>query len=316
MWFRNIFRAKRAPSSPAKSGSGFDLNLSPFVLRQLDRLQLHAGRSLPGANGGLRASDRRKPSFDFRDHRAYVPGDDVRYIDWKASARQEHIFIRQGEQPKDAAVYLLLDTSASMSWGDPPKRLTQLQVAAALGYLALSHGDRLTVLPFGETVSPPFGPASGKGQAPNLINYLRAQPYAGRTALGRAVLNLSGRAARGGLVIVLSDFLDTTGLDAALQRLPAPAWDVIFLQILHPEEINPRRKGDFEVVDIETGRKANYDLDHRALQRYAAHRRAWQDRLEALCEGHNAFFTTIQSGGALETAIIPHLVSVHVLRPL
>ena len=128
-----------------------------------------------------RVSNRRKPAIEFREHRMYVPGDDIRFVDWQASARQDQIFIRQGEMPKDVIVYLLLDTSASMLWGKTPKRNAQLSLAAALGYAALQNGDRLYVHAYGENNNPDFGPASGKGHLSSLC------PLSGTTEVWRSV---------------------------------------------------------------------------------------------------------------------------------
>ncbi len=158
MWFRRIFRltnrvVQAIPklfSAPGRGG-GNGRRLSPESVRQLERLQIRGSRALRGDRAGGRVSNRRKPAIEFREHRMYVPGDDIRFVDWQASARQDQVFIRQGEMPKDVIVYLLLDTSASMLWGKTPKRNAQLSLAAALGYAALQNGDRLYVHPYGET---------------------------------------------------------------------------------------------------------------------------------------------------------------------
>ena len=315
MWFRNIFPAK----SPRQNQTGGESNeglLSPHALRQLDHLALNAARTLPGLQAGARPSRRQKPSFDFRDHRRYVPGDDARYIDWKASARQEHIFVRQGEQPKDAPVYLLIDCSKSMAWGEPPKFKSELQLAAGLGYLALAHGDRLSVLPFAGRLLPPFGPVSGKGQVPAMLNFIGGLSFHTRSDLRPVLKYLSTRAARGGLLLLLSDFLNLEGLEDLLDRFREPAWDVVLLQMLHPEEIQPTLRGNFELIDTETGRRSNYDLDAAALQQYAFHFEERRAALDRLCDEHNAFFTSLSTGGSLEHDLLPKLVSTRIVRVL
>lgn len=317
MWFQNIFRGKfPRPERQPRDESGVEPVLSAQVLRLLEHLQLSANRGLPGLQSGMRPSRRQKPSYDFRDHRQYVPGDDARMIDWKASARQEHIFIRQGEQPKDVPVFLLLDCSRSMAWGQPPKREALLQVAAALGYLALAHGDRLTVLPFAEKLQAPLGPISGKGQVPALLAYLRGREFAGQTGLAAVLEYFSAHAARGGLVILLSDFLELRGLETSLAFLPEPAWDVVCIQLLHPDELQPPQSGDWELEDCESGRRANYDLTREAARQYQRHFSDWQEELDRLCDEHNAFFTWVSTGGSLDKDILPHLVDARVVRPL
>ena len=317
MWFRNILRNRfRRTEDQGTAHPGGEIFLSALALRQLDHLQLSAGRYVPGRAAGSRASSQRRTAYDFRDHRVYVPGDDTRYIDWKVSARHEHVFVRQGEQPKDISVFLLVDCSKSMIWGDPPKREAELRLAAALGYLALAHGDRLSLIPFNSTVLKPLGPISGKGQVPNLLNHLRSLPFEGGTNLTDAVKDFFQHIARGGLVFILSDFLELDDLGVLLARLPAPSWEVVLIQLLHPEEVDPQRKGNYEVVDVESGKAVNYDLDVRALSVYRERIRDWQQELERICSESNAFYTFIPTSLSLEKEVIAHLRAVHIVRPL
>ena len=129
MWSQRIshlidsLRVRTSIMEPSEL-SNPEVLLPPHAVNQLNHLKLNASQYLPGFTAGTRASIRRRPAFDFREHRTYVPGDDVRYVDWKASARQEHIFIKQGEYPKEASVQILLDCSRSMDWGNPRKHVS------------------------------------------------------------------------------------------------------------------------------------------------------------------------------------------------
>jgi uncharacterized protein (DUF58 family) len=313
MWFQTILR-RRAKDDPggASDVDPDELLLSPRLWGRLDRLRLRAGRFLPGANAGQRPSPRRKPSADFREHRQYVPGDDVRFVDWRASARHEQIFLRQGEQPHEISVYLLLDVSASMAWGEPSKRTSALRVAAALGYLALSHDDRLTLLPIGNQAKP-LGPIKGKGQFPGLLNYLKVLEFGGEADLMEQARQLRQLVGRGGLVFVLSDLLGSD-LAEALQLLPAPTWEVNVLHLLHPSEINPALKGDYEIVDIETGQAVNYDIDPKAVQNYSKNLQTWLNQVELSCIDHKASYTLIPTGGSLEREVIPQLRRLQIIQ--
>lgn len=319
MWFRRILRL--AETSFAFNKTPVDhsqveaaLRLSAQAVRQLNRLQLRAGRYLPGTAAGLRPSLQRKLAYDFREHRKYVPGDDVRYVDWMASARQEHVFVKQGEHPKEATVYLLLDCSASLNWGQPPKYAAALSLAAALGYLALAQADRLVVYSLAQPAVRPFGPISGKGQVPALLNYLRSLPFQGQLRLERSLQEITRRA-RGGLVLLISDLLDVPDFSSILNNFPSPTWDVNVFHLLHPQELEPGLRGDFRMIDVESGATANYDLDGRALQLYQQQLDAWRAGLEQACVENNAFYTLIPAGWSLEREIIPHLRSVQVVAP-
>jgi uncharacterized protein (DUF58 family) len=245
----------------------------------------------------------------------YVPGDDIRHVDWKASARQEHIFIKQGEHPKEASVYLLLDCSGSMAWGDQPKLRACLQLAAAFGFMALANYDRLMVVPLGRLDLQPLGFISGKGQFPPLLNYLRGLTFSGKYDLKEAIHDFTRRHARGGgLTLILSDLLGTPHLSDILQLLPIPTWDVLVFHLLHPEELKPSLKGDFEMVDVESGLKANYDINAEAIDTYQNRIKAWRERLELDSVEANAFYNLIPTDWSLEKEVIPHLRSVDVIR--
>jgi uncharacterized protein (DUF58 family) len=318
MWFRNIFpldqvHPRSTNSEPVNSWR--DLLLSAGSLRQLNGMQLNASRYLKGNAAGLRYSLRRKPAAEFREHRMYVPGDDIRHVDWKASARQEHIFIKQGEHPKEASVYLLLDCSGSMAWGDRPKLRACLQLAAAFGFMALANYDRLMVVPLGRLDLQPLGFISGKGQFPPLLNYLRGLTFSGKCDLKEAIHDFTRRHARGGgLTLILSDLLGTPHLSDILQLLPIPTWDVLVFHLLHPEELKPSLKGDFEMVDVESGLKANYDINAEAIDTYQNRIKAWRERLELDSVEANAFYNLIPTDWSLDKEVIPHLRSVDVIR--
>lgn len=289
--------------------------LSPQALRQLNRLQIGASRYLPGLGVGLRPSLRRKPTYEFREHRMYVPGDDIRHVDWKASARQEHIFIKLGEYPREVTVNLLIDCSASMMWGDPPKKSLLLNFAAAMGYLALTHGDRLIIHPMTSEGDGTLGPISGKGQVPALLNFLRALTFKESIDIKERVRTFA-KNARGGLTLIFSDLLDVDDLSIILDLLPVPRWEVIVFHILHPHELDPVIVGNFQLIDVESGKAANYDIDLKAIQGYHRHIDAWKNHLELSCVQRNAFYCLVPTNWSLEREIIPYLLSVRVLSPL
>lgn len=284
------------------------------ALSQLNRLQLAVDAQVPGTGAGLRPSRRRRSAHDFREHRLYVPGDDVRFVDWKASARQEHNFIRQGEDPKEATTFLLLDCSASMGWGEPAKGARMSQLAAALGYTTLSQQDRLVVLPLGPTAPAPLGPVSGKGQVPVLLQYLSQLTYNGQVDWPAAVRALAQRA-HGGLVLILSDLLDAGDLLPVLERLPRPTWNVVVLQLLHEHELDPPVRGNYQMTDAESGQVLNYDINSEALRHYQTHLQQWLQRWEDDLRALHVRHCLLNTAWPLAEEIIPALRAAGVLVP-
>jgi uncharacterized protein (DUF58 family) len=323
MWYRRIFRLTNRvvqavpklfirPEDGAEEGH----RLNPESLRQLERLQIRGSRALRGDRIGGRVSNRRKPAIEFREHRMYVPGDDIRFVDWQASARHEQVFIRQGEMPKDVIVYLMVDTSGSMLWGRRPKRETQLSLAAALAYAALHSGDRLYVYPYGENANPEFGPASGKGHLAGFARYLNQLQYGGESDLTSAVQTLAQKVSRGGVVFILSDLLERGDLADVLSSVPAPKWWVNLIHLLHPAELSPEIRGAYVLEDSETGRLMNYDLTNEAIRKYQQRMDTWRNQLEVTTVDHHAQYLLINTDWSLDKEILPVLRERQVLTPL
>jgi uncharacterized protein (DUF58 family) len=291
------------PSSPHRT-----LSISHRVQRQLDRLVLRGSRWIPGFQAGQRPSPRTRPASEFYRHRKYVPGDDIRFVDWKASARSEHVYLKEGENPQEATVYLLLDASASMGWGELPKLVKSTQLAIVLAYLALANGDRCFVLPYRQEWVSTVGPLRGKGQMPFVTQALRNLKADGQADLNQAVLHLQNTyAPKGGILMILSDFLAEKNLEAVLDRLPNPHWSVTLLHFLDPEEIEPSLRGDFIFEDIETGATQNYDITDAVMATYRTHLQDWVRQLEMTCRLEKAFYLLLNTAWPLDTHILPRL---------
>ena len=318
MWFRRIFRLdsllpKHKEATDQDRSNELVQQLSPEALRQLKRLQIRGSKALRGDRSGNRPSSRSKPAMEFREHRMYVPGDDIRFVDWRASARHETIFVRQGEMPKDVIVSLILDCSASMQWGKKEKKHAQLSIASALGYAALTNGDRLFVYPYGEMANPEFGLVSGKGYLSSFIRYLNQLKYGGQSDLEQAARGLTQRISRGGVVFIISDLLEKGNLSTILSALPAPHWWVNVIHVLNPAELNPDVRGTYELEDSETGRLVNFDLTNEAIRKYQERVIEWRARLELAAVAHHAFYCLVDSDWSLSREILPYLREHQVL---
>lgn len=316
MWFQRIFQPNNPSDRKRPAGGGRHSTsggLAADEIRQLDRLQIRGIKALRGDRIGQRPSWRLKPSIEFKEYRSYVPGDDIRFVDWRATARHENTFIRQGEQPKDVIVYLLVDCSASMHWGRVPKSQAQLSLAAALSYMTLTHGDRLVIIPYGEGRNIDFGPVSGKGYLPQVARYFKNLSYSGGGSLEQAVKALKHKYSRGGVVFILSDLLEGGNMADILSNIPAPRWWVQILHLLHPYEITPSISGTYELEDSETGTRVNMDISSEALVEYGARVEKWQSDLELVCVENHAFYNLIHTDWDLGEEILPFLRDHQVL---
>src|SRR5437667_6398114 len=122
--------------------------LTPELLRRLEQFQLLAQRRAKSSLKGERRSKARGQSVEFADYRNYVHGDDFRYLDWNLYGRLERLFLKLYEEERELPVRIFLDASESMTFGEPRKFDFARQIAAAIGYVALSGFDRVSVIPF------------------------------------------------------------------------------------------------------------------------------------------------------------------------
>jgi uncharacterized protein (DUF58 family) len=313
MSFRDIFRRPRPAPEAAGRDDGNVTDLAK--LRRFDRLSLATSRWLRGQAAGQRPSARRIPSSDFREHRPYLPGDDLRHVDWNASARTDHVYVKLGERPREATIHVLLDNSASMDWGQPSKLMAARGLAASLGYLALNHGDRLVVAGLSDPLSR-FGPSYGKGRVPGLLRFVRDLQVVRKIDLAGGAQRYAAAHGRGGFVLLLSDLLAVPDIEAVIQAFPQPTWQFLILHILHPAELDPELRGEIEFHDSETGERANYDITARVIEQYRSQTEAWCQQIESACRAHGAGYIRLHSDWPVEQRVMPLLQRRGVVQSL
>ena len=292
------------------------------TLQKLRRLHLAARQVRAGAVKGERRSTHRGSSVEFADFRNYSAGDDLRRLDWRAYARLGRPFIKLLEDEEDLAVHILLDTSASMNWGTEQNHKLQfaLQLAAALGALALASGDQLTVIPAeqpGAAMLRPFGPLRGEGNWLRLVNYLQPLSTAPTTAASLLPSSMwrnywsAGR--RAGLVFILSDFYGADGAEIAalLNRIVGMGNEVTLLHILCPEELQPELSGDLRLLDSEASAASaqaaaglEVSLDGHLLRIYQQRLQDWQAGIQHECSKRSAHYLPLSTALDWEQVIL------------
>lgn len=222
--------------------------LSAAELTLLGRLDLTYRRPQSGLYAGERRSPRSARSPEFSDFRPYVAGDDFRQIDWKAFARLEKLMLRLYVAEEEACLNVVLDTSGSMSLGEPPKWAASLKVAAALAFLGLQGMDRVQVGVLGAQHLPPLRGRDGVHRIWAFLGGLEPGGDAGPDELSRM------RWLRPGLTALVSDFLAEGDWGVALAGLKTRRQEPLLWQVLAPDEERPVISGDLKLVDAETGR--------------------------------------------------------------
>lgn len=281
-------------------------------LRSLDRLVLVSKRARAGQLKGERRSPKRGQSVEFADYRAYTPGDDFRQIDWNVYARLERIFLKLFVEEEDLTVHVVVDTSASMDWGQPNKLQHARRLAGALGYIALAGLDRVTVSSFG--AAPALFPAHrGKQAAHQLFAFLQGLAAAGGTNLAASLRRYAQGARNPGPLLLISDLFDP-GWEEGLRALLARRFDVSVLHLLAPQEVRPELAGDLRLRDLERDSTVEVTVDTALLQRYAENLAAWQDELRHWCSARAVAYIPMQSSTPPEELVLTLLRRQGVVR--
>ncbi len=261
--------------------------LTESELRRLDRLRIRRRRPTPTGNVGDWRTGRLGSGVLFADHRDYVPGDDLRYVDWNVYARLGDLVVKRFEAEENLELLLCVDRSLSM---EGAKGRGARRLAAALGYLALANMDRTRIawLPnlAGATVSTHIG----KGRTGALFDELSRVPMEGATEHARGIGRIISTCRRRMIAVVISDFYDPENAVAALAALRSRGMDVVAVHMLDSADVDLDPGSSLLAVDRETGMEVKVDVTKRFLEslRSAWHRRA--DTLERWCVSREVLY--------------------------
>lgn len=286
--------------------------------RRLEQLAIRTRQVLAWQTVGEHRSPRRSPSREFVDFRAYSQGEDLRYLDWNTYARLGELVTRLGEISTELTVHLLIDTSASMNWGDPNKLWYAKRLSAALGYITLWHFDRLIVAPFGSRLGEPFGPRRGRAAIAPLFDYLEKLPSGGTTDLERVLATYAQHQQRRGILLLVSDLLSGE-VAPAVRPFLERRWEVIVFHTLDPQEVEPAYAGDLRLQDVEGEGAAGGVLrvvpDEIALENYRAAFDAWLRKVEDYCRGHQIGYLRVLTTWPFESLVLRFLLESGVIGP-
>lgn len=257
--------------------------LPPETLASLANLELVARTAVEGFLTGLHRSPHYGFSQEFKEYRAYVEGDDPRFVDWNVYARTERTYIRRFEGETNTRLMLLLDASASMGYAS--RGISKLQygkfLAAALAYLAARQHDPVGLIVFDEEIRQ-FRPATSRAGSLQAILHALDGVMPGRGTNVEACFRSFGEhLKRRGLVVVISDlYCDPAVMRKAAQPLAYHGHDIVFFQLLDPQELNPDWRESVVLEDLETHRTLNVSPEYLA----AEYRERLNTHLESLRE--------------------------------
>ena len=217
--------------------------LNPHTLAKLEGLELRARMIVEGYVAGAHRSPYHGFSIEFAEHREYVPGDDLRHVDWKVFGKTDKYYLKQYEEETNLVSHLLLDTSESMRYRSDAVPLSKLEyaecVAAALAYLILRQQDSVGLATFDNEVRSLVRASGNPSHLRQLLDVMSATTAGRKTATGAIFHDLAERLKKRGIIIVLSDlFDDLAPMIAGLKHFRHRRHEVILFHVLDPAELD------------------------------------------------------------------------------
>jgi uncharacterized protein (DUF58 family) len=281
--------------------------LSPLLLAQLERLELVTRKVFRGRMKGERRSKRKGQSVEFADFRNYVPGDDLRFIDWNTYARLDKLFLKMFLEEEDLHFYALIDVSRSMDFGQPTKLHFAKQMAAALGFVGLARADRVKIETLDQSASQRSPALRGRASLWRMLDQLEKIEPTDTTALTQGVKNFCLRNKGKGIVVLISDLMDKHGYEDALRYLVAQQMDAYVIHVLSQEELEPDVKGDLRLIDCEDDDIAEITVSAPLLKRYKATLNAFIGGAKDFCSRRGMTYILANNQLPVEQLVVNYL---------
>jgi uncharacterized protein (DUF58 family) len=285
----------------------------PAELAKVHRLEVVARIIVEGLQSGSHRSPLKGASVDFADHRPYVPGDDLRHLDWKVLGRADRLVLKRFEAETDLGCTIAIDGSGSMAYAGERAGIAKYRYAAmfaaALAHLVLSQQDRVGLMLWHERAALEL-PARFQGQLERICRALDGHQPGGPTDAAKGLEHLSAPAAHRGLVVLISDLMaEPEALASACDRLRARGHDLALLWVLDPDELDLAVGG----ISRFDGLEAEGELlaEPRALaEAYRAQVAAHRQAMQSICRSRGAALIECRSDEPLHLPLNRLLVSL------
>ncbi|WP_231742936.1 DUF58 domain-containing protein [Polystyrenella longa] len=283
--------------------------MRPEEISRISQLEVRARHIVEGFLSGLHRSPYFGQSIEFVQHREYVPGDDIRRIDWKAWSKTDKYYTKLYEEDTNLRTTLVVDLSESMSFqsGSMSKFDYGCTIAAALSYLLLRQQDSVGLVTFADGVKKQLPPSSQRNQLHAILASLAEQSPEKKTNIADILGRVTEFRARKGFVVVISDFfVDQQELFRGLQMLRTRGHDVMLFHVLDDQELDFDYQGttQFEGME-ETGELV---CDPRALREgYLEAMQSFVDGLRTYCAKNMIDYQTIRTSEHLDAALSYYL---------
>lgn len=292
--------------------------LNAVIYERLSKFRLQMRFKANQNTAGNRKSSQKGSSTEFSDFREYQPGDDVRRIDWNAYARTERLFIKEYAEEKETVLTILVDTSASMDFGEKNKAELAKDLVEALSYLALTGGDRVVLVDL-KHPGRPFPVSGGRKMIVKAREWIDDLTFSGTVDVSESIRKLEPSTV--GITVLVSDFLEEDLIDQsemarmgkALAYLKYKKQQVYLLQILCEEELRTDLVGTYYFIDSEDGSKLRVTMDNESITAYENALNAFLAGIQKTAKGSGANYILVDGGKDLEKILFEDLKKIYEL---
>ena len=287
--------------------------LNDAFFSRLESLVLLLKKDLSGYFGGKHLVRTYGQTVEFADYREYQLGDDIRRIDWNLYSRFEKYFLKLFTDERQMHIRVFLDCSASMGNDAPQKSAYAIAMAAAIGYLAVHNMDKVSFyLMRGDRAENPFGTIVGKRAFFQAMGTLEQTHFDGETDIAACVLGSGEIASGSGLSVILSDFFTESDWKKAADYLLFRRQQVILMQPLLPEEVDPNYDGRYHLLDSEAGdisdrKNMRLHITHGMQEAYADALRDFREEIRSYCVTREIAYLCLTTDQPIERALFGEL---------
>ena len=293
--------------------------LNDQFFSRLETLSLNLRSNLTGYFGGKHLVSTYGQTVEFADFREYQLGDDIRRIDWNLYSRFEKYFLKLFTDERQMQIQIFLDCSASMGKDAPQKGSYAIATAAALGFLAVHNMDKVSFhLMKGDRAENPFGTIIGKQSFFRAIGELEKMEFVDEVDLEKCITTCPNTGTKNGLTIIISDFMTESNWKKAVDYLCYKNRQVLLVQPLLPEEVDPSYDGrltliDSESVDISDAKNMKMKITRSMLKAYEEAMRDFKADIKSFCSKRNVDYISVQTDTPIERVLFGELLKAGIM---
>ena len=292
------------------------LIIDEATLSEIEALQSLLTNNIAGMFGGNRQTKSFGSSCEFADYREYVPGDDISKIDWNVYARFDKLYQKLYLDERQMHTRIYIDASKSMNHGTLEKSEQAIRLAAAFAYLSVCEMDKVSIYVIhGDRIDEIISGMVGKDSYLNYINKLNDVEFDSDVSISKAILAESKHGRGDGYSILISDFLTDEDYEKAIDKFAEKKRDILCIQILSREELNPQFRGKMHLFDSENPQNFfRKKIDRDRINAYKAALKYVTERIKNYSEARNGHYLLVPADAKLSDVLFGNLVDLGVLK--